>query len=329
LSQLYKLSAFAKVGLTTFPNNKVVLKKRIHASVCLMTRKPQKVLEGAFLFVLEDLAKKRIIGVCAITPQIGMGEPSYTYKMKIAKKESKLLKINKDIQYLKLKREYNGPSEIGTLFLHPKYRHSGAGRLLSLSRFLFMAEYQRCFKSRVIAELRGVLSPDERSPFWNAVCKHFFKMTFKKADLMVMEDKTFIEELVPLHPIYIPLLPHAAQKVIGCLHKNTKPAAALLRKEGFKFINEIDIFEAGPVYGAKVKDIRTVKKSKVLKVAQIVENITAKRMYLMANVNSFKKFCVVIGNLVIKNKNVTITKEVADALVVTIGDKIRVVKTKG
>lgn len=328
LSQLYELSALAQAGLTTFPHKRSILKQRVEDSLKLFKKPDKFKAGGSFLFVLEDQSVQRIVGICAITPQIGVGEPSYTYKIKTAHKESKTLNVKNKIQYLKLKREFNGPSEIGTLFLHPHYRKNGAGRLLSLSRFVFMAQYGQYFKPRVIAEMRGVVHND-RSPFWNAVCKHFFSVEFKKADLMVMEDKSFIRDLIPLHPIYIPILPESAQQVIGCVHPNTEPARAMLTKEGFKFINEIDIFEAGPVVGARVKNIRTVRKSRVKRVMGIRPDVESKRRYLMANVNALKQFRVVMASTKSKNSGVIISEDVAKALRVREGDQIRMVSAKG
>ena len=57
---------------------------------------------------------------------------------------------------LHLVAEHNGPCEIGSLFLAPVHRGGHNGRVLSLSRFLFMADHEHCFDPVVLAEMRGV-----------------------------------------------------------------------------------------------------------------------------------------------------------------------------
>ena len=118
-----------------------------------------------------------------------------------------MLNVRKDVRTLTLVEEHNGPCEIGSLFLHPDYRRDGNGRLLSLSRFLFMAEHRQRFEPQVIAEMRGVIDDQGRSPFWDAVGKHFFEIDFPKADYLSMVNKKFIADLMPRHPLYVPLLP--------------------------------------------------------------------------------------------------------------------------
>jgi len=329
LEQLYKLSSLTKAGLTTFPHNRKILKRRIDKSVYDFTQSITKPNGETYFFVMENTADGSIVGTCAIVSKVGGFEPSYTYELKTAVNSSKTLGINTKIQYLVLKKEYNGPSEIGTLFLSPHVRQKGLGRLLSLSRFLFMAQYPQCFENFVIAEMRGILDDENHSPFWNAVCKHFFHMEFKKADLMVMEDKSFIADLIPEHPIYIPILPKSAQAAIGRVHKDTEPALALLNQENFKFIHEIDIFEAGPVVGTKVKNIRTVKKSREMKVTKIVTTVNRQSVYLIANVNGLDRFRATLGPLIKGDKGITIQKDMAQALRIKVGDKVRFAAISG
>jgi len=278
---------------------------------------------------MEDTKTKKLVGTAAIISKVGVREPFYTYEIKKAYKVSKALKVKKVIRYLKLKVIRNGPTEIGTLFLKPSVREKNCGRLLAFSRYLFIAQHRRRFTGKVIAELRGVIDDCDCSPFWNAVCKHFFMVEFKKADLMVMRDKSFIAELVPKHPIYIPILPISAQKVIGDVHKSTIPALKLLQKEGFDYVPEIDIFEAGPMLAAKTANIRSIKKSKTAKVTAIVDSMNAKTDYLIANVASIKTFAVTKDKIQFNKDGITLTKAAANAIKIKKGQKVRFVKAKG
>ncbi len=85
-----------------------------------------------------------------------------------------------------------------------------------------------------MSELRGVVSPEGVSPFWEAVGRHFFRMDFAEADkLSATTDNQFILDLMPQHPIYVDLLPEAARAVIGQCHRDGLGARRLLEWEGF------------------------------------------------------------------------------------------------
>ncbi|MCE1839814.1 arginine N-succinyltransferase, partial [Enterobacter hormaechei] len=107
---------------------------------------------------------------------------------------------------------------------------------LSRSRFLFISAFRHLFSKTIFAEMRGVANSQGESPFWNALGQHFFNVPFSEADyLTVTGSKTFIAELMPYHPIYVPLLPEEARQAIGQVHKNTLPARIILEKEGFAY----------------------------------------------------------------------------------------------
>lgn len=331
LDSLYALSAQARAGLTTLPHDRDILAGRIKESVKNFEAMPGKPGGEVYLFVVEDLTQKKLVGTTAIFSKVGGFEPFYAYRIHTVTKKSKLLNVKKKIQYLKLIIDHNGPSEIGTLFLSPKYRGGGNGRLLSLSRFLFLAQYKACFEDEVIAELRGVIDENDHSPFWEALGRHFFEVEFKKADLMVMKDKSFIAELIPKHPIYIPLLSQEAQNTIGKAHQDTQPALHLLKQEGFAYKGEIDIFEAGPLVRAKLGNIRTVKESQEAVVTEIKnssEGSDVSEPYLVANVNAFKEFRVVVASLEDLPQGIQLTPDAADALKVKVSDKVRFVRLK-
>lgn len=329
LEQLYKLSGKVTVGLTTFPHDRAILRQRIKKAVRSFSDKPLKPGGEIYVFVLEDTQTRKLVGTSAIFSKVGGYEPSYTYRIETETRQSKTLKVKRTNQYLRLVKDYNGPTEIGTLFLDPAYRKSGNGRLLSLSRFLFMAQYRRCFEPKVIVEIRGVIDKKDHSPFWEALGKYFFDVEFKKADLMVMKDKTFIADLMPEHPIYISLLPKAAQEVIGQVHKDTQPALHLLQREGFKFNQEIDIFEAGPTLVAKLTEIRTVRKSQTAVVQRISPTVERKEEFLLAAVDSFQRFRVGLGHVrTLSPGRVEIPPPYAEALQIKVGSKVRFVAIK-
>ncbi|MEQ1825847.1 MAG: arginine N-succinyltransferase, partial [Pirellula sp.] len=159
---------------------------------------------------------------------------------------------------------HNGPTEIGGLFLAPAYRGRGCGKLLSLSRFAYMAAHPKRFATQTIAEMRGNIDGVGASPFWDAIGAHFFKIDFPLADSLSMVDKQFIEDLMPRYPIYLDLLPRSAVDCIGHVHEQTEPALAMLRAQGFECNGLIDIFDGGPVVECKTQEIVAVRDARHL-----------------------------------------------------------------
>jgi len=270
LPHLLALSAQTGFGLTTLPNDEKLLRRRIRQSVHAFEKlgDDDPPLGDAYLFVLEKTDTGEVCGTSGITSKVGGFEPFYAYRVETAVHASAILNVRREIRTLHLVETHDGPCEIGSLFLAPAHRGNGNGRLLSLGRFLFMADYPSYFEPVVIAEMRGVVDPaDGHSPFWEAVGRHFFEVDYPQADYMSMVNKRFIAELMPRHPIYIPLLPADAQAVIAEVHPDTHPALRILQAEGFAYSGMVDIFEAGPVVRARLSEIRAARESRAATVA--------------------------------------------------------------
>ena len=223
--------------------------------------------DADYLFVLED-DEQQIVGVSALKGAVGLREPWYNYRVAMTHSSSPDLGIERQIPTLVMNNEMTGQSELCSLFLHPDLRSGSNGRLLSLGRLLFVAEFPHLFGDRLIAELRGHADLDGCSPFWDSLGRHFFRKDFHHADqLSGMGSKSFIAELMPRQPLYTCLLTEQARAVIGKAHPNTEPALRILSAEGFTHQGYIDIFDAGPVIEAPVSDIRTVRDSQALTLA--------------------------------------------------------------
>ncbi len=247
-------------GLTTLPPDEAFLRDRIDDSLRAFSPHVKKAGAEAYLFVLEDLATGRIVGTSGIVARVGGYEPFYSYELRRERHDHAPLQIHREVEVLHLKQLHRGPTEIGSLYLHPEHRRGGLGRLLSLARFLFLGAFPKRFDATVIAELRGYLDQRGLSPFWEAVGRHFFGHDFYTADVLSgLGNKAFIADLVPRHPIYVPLLAPEVQAVIGKVHHDTQPARALLEAEGFAPTAEVDIFDAGPQLRATATEIRTVR----------------------------------------------------------------------
>ncbi len=133
---------------------------------------------------------------------------------------------------------------------------------------LFIAEFRHLFGDKLIAEMRGMSDEEGRSPFWESLGRHFFKMEFSQADYLTgVGNKAFIAELMPKFPLYTCFLSEEARGVIGRVHPNTEPALAMLKAEGFSYQGYVDIFDAGPAIEAETDKIRAIAESQNLVLA--------------------------------------------------------------
>ena len=147
--------------------------------------------------------------------------------------------------------------------LDQAHRHGKNGPLLAKSRLLFIAEFAERFAPKVIAEMRGKLDADGRSPFWEGLGRHFFAMEYSTADYLTgIGQKAFVAELMPRYPVYANLLPRSARAVIGEVHDDTRAARSMLEQEGFRYEGYVDIFDAGPTLECFRDDIRAVRRSR-------------------------------------------------------------------
>jgi len=324
LDALYEMANRAGFGLTSLPKDRELLQNLIVESQVSFARIGQKPRGEHYLFVLEDLTTGKAVGTCGIVAKVGGFEPFYAYKVETTIAQSDVLKVRKEIKSLRLVTEHSGPCEIGTLFLSPDYRKDNNGRVLSLSRFLFMAEFPSRFEPVVISELRGVVTEAGLSPFWESLGRHFFDLDYPNADYLSVVNKKFIADLMPTHPIYIPLLPKEAQEVIGKCHEQSKPALNILLEEGFRFNDMVDIFDAGPIVQCRRDEIRAVKESRKAVVREIDDQVKSTEPTIVSAVK--KEFRVCRGDLELQsNEGVKISSQTARALGAQVGDSIRFV----
>ncbi|WP_028451421.1 arginine N-succinyltransferase [Chitinilyticum aquatile] len=283
LPGLLQLAEAAGIGVTTLQPDAERLARRIAASCDSFSGKPE-LGDACYLFALEDETNERLAGICAIEAAVGMHDTWYNYRVGLSVHASRELGIYKRLQTLFLTSDLTGASELCTLFLHPDYRRDSNGALLSKCRFLFMAEYPERFSDRVIAEMRGVSDEAGRSPFWESLGRHFFKMDFARADfLSYVGSKSFIAELMPKYAIYTCLLSEEAQASIGEVHPGTKPARSMLESEGFRYQGYIDIFDGGPSLECSTRDIRAVRKSAVFDALAVAAEPRQATLWMVSN----------------------------------------------
>ncbi|MBV8049116.1 MAG: arginine N-succinyltransferase [Paludibacterium sp.] len=324
LARFMALAEVAGVGMTSLPADEEWLAERIDRSVKSFAGELPQIEQG-FIFVLEDTEHDRIAGTCAMEAAVGLKTPWYNYRIGTVVHASEELGVYKRHDALFLSNDHTGFTELCSLFMHPDYRAHRVGSLLSKSRLLFLAQFPDLFSDIVVAELRGVSDEAGQSPFWEGLGRHFFSMDFSRADTMTgLGEKTFVAELMPKHPIYIELLPEAAQAVIREPHPDTKPALKMLNAEGFRCEGYVDIFDGGPTVQAYAREIRAVRESRLSPV-RVVPAASGEGERLLVCNTAFADFRVIVAYRAPGEQDVALSAEQAAALGVAEGDKVRCV----
>ena len=229
-------------------------------------------LSGAdleFVFVLEDLAQKRIIGTSMIYAQHGTKRaPHIFFRVENDERYSVTLDRYMVHRTLRIGYNYNGPTEIGGLILLPEYRRTphALGKMLSYVRFLFMRMHRPLFRNQVLSELLPPLEADGTSRLWEALGRRFTGLTYQEADRLSKDNKEFINALFPDDPIHTELLPEDVQAIIGQVGEDTRAVEKMLRRIGFDYAEQIDPFDGGPHFIASTDDISVVRDARELEV---------------------------------------------------------------
>ena len=215
-----------------------------------------------FVFVLEDLAKGRIIGTSMIYAQHGTKRaPHIFFRVENDERYSVTLDRYFVHQTLRIGYNYNGPTEIGGLILLPEYRRNvhALGKALSYVRFLFIRMHRPLFRDHVLSELLPPLEADGTSKLWEALGQKFTGLTYQEADRLSKDNKEFINALFPDDPIHTELLPEDVRALIGQVGEETRAVEKMLRRIGFDYAEQIDPFDGGPHFVARTDDISVVR----------------------------------------------------------------------
>ncbi len=318
LDLLDALVQSATRGLTSLQLDRSRLLDRIEQSVFAFTRSGTAPSGEPFVLVLVNDQTGELVGTSSVYTKTGGYQPFYAYQITDSEHTSELLGVSHRRTHLKLIRIHDGPSEIGSLFLRGLHRGTGWGRWLSLSRFALMAMWPERFAPRMIAEMRGRQDGDGRVPFFEAVAQKFIPTDFNTVDAMSTINKQFIEEMMPMHPIYLDLLPEDIRNGIGKVHEETEPAIKMLKAEGFKETGLVDIFDAGPVIMCETKKIKAVSRTRKTTVAKILDQpLEGRRDTILCS--EANEFTSVLSRVETVGEAVAIDRDVAESLQLDIG----------
>jgi arginine N-succinyltransferase len=326
IDALMELAELSGPGFTSLPVDEHILRERLAKSDRAFNGRQRHIEYGKYLLMMEHLPTGQVAGCSAVKAGTGIDQPFFNYRIiTLAQASHAAGNMRFDMDALVLTNEYVGYTEVGTLFIKPGHRRGGAGRLAAQSRYLLMATAPERFGEKVLAELRGVINDEGRSPFWECLGRHFFRMDFTDADrLSATTDNQFICDLMPKYPIYVDLLPPEAREVIGRCHADGVGAYKLLLWEGFEFDRTVDIFDGGPLVAVQRRHVRTIRESRMARLqAGDVKNDSGAADTLVSS-NLLPDFRVIFAPTIHSGENVILEREMIEALHLAPGDPVRV-----
>lgn len=325
LPQLQQLARDSLVGVTSLPDDSERLRAKIAGSCASFASAAAAHGPENYFFVLEDLDDQRLVGCSEILATAGFDEPFYSLRNRHFTSASRELNIEHGVPALSLCHDLNDHTLLRGFHIDANLVRTPFSELLSRARLLFMAAHAPRFAEAVITEIVGYSDEEGHSPFWDALGKHFFDLPYVEAErLCGLQSRTFLAELMPQYPIYVPMLPQAAQDCIGRIHPDGQEAFDILEREGFETNSYIDLFDAGPTLYARTANIRSIARSQMATVQQQPQ-IDARGRYLLSN-DALHGFRAMIAELDYQpDQPLSLTPAMCAALNVTDGSPIRLI----
>lgn len=281
--------------ISSVPHNRDKLSERIDHSIRSFAQDAS--VEGMefYLFVLEDPETGEIRGTSGIAASAGNGQPFFNYRLDDLIHSSQQLNVHQKVPVLYLSHALTGKTQLSSFAIESGLHGTEAFSLLSRARLLFIKQHREKFGDEVIVELQGVVDENGDSPFWDSLGRHFFAMDYATIEqYQGIKSRSFITEMMPPHPIYVPLLSEAARQVLGQPDSSAEETCRLLYREGFKPGEFVDIFDGGPTLSAPLEQLQTIVNARTKSVKPTESSMGLR--YLVSN-PSFDEFRCTLGQL--------------------------------
>ncbi|WP_296951174.1 arginine N-succinyltransferase [uncultured Massilia sp.] len=269
IGALETLLAASTPGVHTLPRTREKIAAFVERSSASFAAHVDIPSEESYLFVLEDAARRELVGTAAIHASAGSNGTYFAFRNDVIQQVSRDLNISHSVHALTLCSELTAYSQLSGFYIRQQQDMGREAALLSRARLLYAVLAPHRFGDRFFVPLAGVTDENGQSPFWDALGRKFFKMDFLDAERTIggARNRTLIVELMPHYPVYVPLLPGSAQAAMGQIHPDGQLAFDLLAEEGFEADEYVDIFDGGPILQAHKNGLRSFRGALVRKVA--------------------------------------------------------------
>ena len=320
LHDFYRLAS--QLDTYNLPKDRRELSKIINLSINSFSGQIKDPQQGRFVFVAEDLKTSKIIGTAEVLAKRGTPDEPFIYcDVGVDRMRSKTLSKEVTHRYIRLRHTSNGASEVGGLVVDPGFRGkgSGVGKALSYVRLMYTRGHPERFEKYIIAELLAYLDARGENPLWNFLGRHFTGLSYHDADHLSVHNKEFILSLFPSEKIYTCLLPQKVQDILEKPGLHSIPAQVLLQRIGFKYFNQVDPFDGGPLYGCEVRKTKVYRETESVKAQGILQGESNPNCLMMVEQKS--KVRAVLGECVLDGKNARLDIESMKILKLSRGDK--------
>ena len=335
LDALEQMARAARPVLHSLPHDRHALEARIALSEDSFRAEVDFPGEEFYLFVLEDASTGKLLGTSSIVAAAGYAEPFYVFRNDALIHASRELHVNRKIHALTMSHELTGKSRLAGFYLDPSVPGDASAHLLSRARMMYVAANRRRFTPELFSLLLGVTDEAGTSPFWDAVGRKFFARDFVEVEkISGGRSRTFIAEVMPSYPLYVPLLPEAAQRVLGEPNAKSLLAYDIHLEEGFEPDRFVDIFDAGPVLTAQVDRSACVVRNETRIVREAAERAPGagrpdaadgQTTYLVANNRAGEFRCALADLPVAREDEAPLASSVRAVLGAVAGDAVRCV----
>lgn len=251
LKGLFALCLQAGPGFTSLQAEKTYLRALIACSEASFGARDGGA-KGTYFLVMEHCQTGDVVGCASV--KTGVGSDTFMCA------DFEMNGPSQRPDALTLRRTLQGFTEVGSLFLHPAHRASGAGRYLARARYMLMATRPDLFDKPIVSQLRGWCDEAECSPFYDAIWSPRLGQTYEESDARLARDGAgFI--LAEFDGLNVPLaaLDKKALHAIGRPHDTAAGALRLLAQEGFHPSPLIDMSDGGPIVVSTLAQLHSAR----------------------------------------------------------------------
>lgn len=255
LDFVYQLACESGAMVYTLPSDKALLREKIAHSIWSFAQQVVSPGEERYLFVLENTTSKEKLGVAGVHALAGHKQPFYSFRNETLFHSSPSLDVHSRIHALTLTHDLSDHSQLVSFCLAKGVEQRISPVLLTLGRLLFMTAEPTRFSEHWMAVICGMCDGGY-APFWQDVGRRFFQMDYEAVEFLNgPQGSSFIAQLMPHYPIYVPLLSQEAQAAIGQVNDNAHLQHQLLTDQGFRSNKYVEIFDAGPIVTAQANSL--------------------------------------------------------------------------
>lgn len=324
LKDLAKLANEARIFHLS--ENEDDLKLKINIALESFQGKIKNQSERLYIFVAEDMIKKKVIGCSMLFPKLGgKNSPLWVFKSFTIHKRINVLKQDFEYTALQLVPFENKYTELGGLVVQKSYRRSSfkVGTQLSIVRFIFISMMD-LFKENLLVQFTPRPLNSKRNIFWESIGGNFINMNPIKAEKLNSYLNNVILSLFPKEPIYICLLGKEFLKYFKKVDIDAIPAYKILLKLSFKYTDMLNPFDGGRYMIGMVNSNSFLNPPKFYSL-EYCKGVKNRGLHMECGFLSYfskGKFITTYTSVIIKNKSILVNEHLQQTLKIFPNSKV-------